>query len=77
MVNINSDLCETSCCVGWPIAIDSISIEQEKYRNECDEDTGCTAVNCQLRENINDYLVEDFQVIDYKCHEAIKMELIA
>lgn len=56
MVNINSDLCETSCCVGWPIAIDSISIEQEKYRNECDEDTGCTAVNCQLRENINDFV---------------------
>jgi len=29
------------------------------------------------RENINDYLVEDFQISGYKCHEAIKMELIA
>ena len=29
------------------------------------------------RENINDYLVEDFQISGYKCHESIKMELIA
>jgi len=29
------------------------------------------------RENINDYLVEDFQISGYKCHEAIKMGLIA
>jgi thymidylate synthase len=28
------------------------------------------------RENINDYLLEDFQIIGYKCHEAIKMEII-
>jgi thymidylate synthase len=29
------------------------------------------------RENINDYLLEDFQVSGYKSHEAIKMGLVA
>jgi len=28
------------------------------------------------RENINDYVVDDFQVFDYKCHEAIKMKIV-
>ena len=28
------------------------------------------------RENINDYVVDDFQVFDYKCHEAIKMTMV-
>jgi thymidylate synthase len=29
------------------------------------------------RENINDYVIDDFQIIDYKSHEAIKMTMIA
>ena len=29
------------------------------------------------RENINDYLVDDFQIIGYKSHEAIKIKMIA
>jgi thymidylate synthase len=29
------------------------------------------------RENINDYLVDDFKIIGYKSHEAIKMTMIA
>jgi thymidylate synthase len=29
------------------------------------------------RENINDYVVDDFQIIDYKSHEAIKMKMVA
>jgi len=29
------------------------------------------------RENINDYVVDDFQVFDYKCHEAIKMTMVS
>ena len=29
------------------------------------------------RENINNYAVSDFTVIDYKCHDAIKMKMVA
>ena len=29
------------------------------------------------RENINDYMVSDFTVIGYKCHDAIKMNMVA
>jgi thymidylate synthase len=29
------------------------------------------------RENINDYVVDDFNVIGYKSHETIKMKMIA
>jgi thymidylate synthase len=29
------------------------------------------------RENINDYLVSDFKLIDYQCHEPIKMNMIS
>jgi thymidylate synthase len=29
------------------------------------------------RENINDYIVDDFQIIGYKSHEAIKIKMIA
>ena len=29
------------------------------------------------RENINDYVVDDFQIIGYKSHEAIKIKMIA
>jgi thymidylate synthase len=29
------------------------------------------------RENINDYVVDDFQVIDYHSHETIKMKMVA
>jgi len=31
----------------------------------------------QVRENINDYLVEDFEINNYKSHEAIKMKMVA
>ena len=31
----------------------------------------------QIRENINDYQVEDFEIHNYKCCEAIKMQMIA
>ena len=31
----------------------------------------------QVRENINDYQVEDFEIHNYKHHEAIKVEMIA
>jgi thymidylate synthase len=31
----------------------------------------------QIRENINDYCVEDFLVSEYKCHEVIKMTMVA
>ncbi len=31
----------------------------------------------QIRENINDYCVEDFQLSNYKCHEVIKMTMVA
>lgn len=33
-------------------------------------------INFQLRENINDYKVDDFEVHDYKCHEVIKMTMV-
>jgi thymidylate synthase len=29
------------------------------------------------RENINDYVVDDFNVINYQCHEPIKMKIVA
>jgi thymidylate synthase len=29
------------------------------------------------RENINDYVVDDFQISGYKSHEAIKIKMIA
>ena len=31
----------------------------------------------EIRENINDYVVDDFQIIGYKSHEAIKIKMIA
>jgi thymidylate synthase len=31
----------------------------------------------QVRENINDYQVEDFEINNYKSHDAIKVEMIA
>jgi thymidylate synthase len=31
----------------------------------------------QIRENISEYKVEDFEVHNYKSHEAIKMKMIA
>jgi thymidylate synthase len=31
----------------------------------------------QVRENINDYQVEDFEIHNYKHHEAIKVAMIA
>ena len=31
----------------------------------------------QVRENINDYCVEDFEINDYKSHEAIKVAMVA
>jgi thymidylate synthase len=31
----------------------------------------------EIKENIGDYQVEDFEVIGYKCHEPIKMRMIA
>ena len=31
----------------------------------------------QVRENINDYCVEDFEVQNYTSHEAIKMKMVA
>lgn len=31
----------------------------------------------QLRENINDYQVEDFEVTNYQCHPQIKMKMVA
>jgi thymidylate synthase len=29
------------------------------------------------RENINDYVVDDFQIIDYRSHETIRMKMVA
>ncbi len=29
------------------------------------------------RDNINDYIVDDFEIHDYKCHEVIKMKMVA
>jgi thymidylate synthase len=31
----------------------------------------------QIKENINDYQVEDFEIHNYKSHEAIKVAMIA
>ena len=31
----------------------------------------------EIRENINDYTVDDFVVSDYQSHEAIKMKMVA
>jgi thymidylate synthase len=31
----------------------------------------------QVRENINDYQIEDFEIHNYKSHEAIKVEMVA
>ena len=31
----------------------------------------------QVRENINDYQVEDFELCNYKSHESIKVEMVA
>jgi thymidylate synthase len=31
----------------------------------------------QVRENINDYQVEDFEIHNYKSHEAIKVAMVA
>jgi thymidylate synthase len=29
------------------------------------------------KENINDYTIDDFELRDYKCHEVIKMKMVA
>jgi thymidylate synthase len=29
------------------------------------------------RENINDYILDDFEIHDYKYHEVIKMKMVA
>ena len=29
------------------------------------------------RENINDYIVDDFEILDYKHHDPIKMKMVA
>jgi thymidylate synthase len=31
----------------------------------------------QVRENINDYIVEDFEIHNYKSHQQIKVEMVA
>lgn len=31
----------------------------------------------QIRDNINDYKVEDFEIHNYKCHDVIKMSMVA
>ena len=31
----------------------------------------------EVRENINDYELEDFEINGYQCHEAIKMNMVA
>jgi len=31
----------------------------------------------QIRDNINDYQVSDFEIHNYKCHEQIKVEMVA
>ena len=31
----------------------------------------------EVRENINDYCVEDFELQNYTSHEAIKMKMVA
>ena len=31
----------------------------------------------QVRENINDYTVEDFKIHNYQSHEAIKVAMVA
>jgi thymidylate synthase len=31
----------------------------------------------QVRENINDYTVEDFEIHNYQSHEAIKVAMVA
>jgi thymidylate synthase len=31
----------------------------------------------QTRENIGEYIVEDFEVTKYECHEPIKMKMVA
>jgi thymidylate synthase len=31
----------------------------------------------QIRENIDDYKVEDFEVHNYQSHDAIKMKMVA
>jgi thymidylate synthase len=31
----------------------------------------------QVRENINDYQVDDFEIIGYQSHETIKMKMVA
>ena len=36
-----------------------------------------TVIIKQIKENINDYQVEDFEIIDYQHHEAIKMKMVA
>ena len=36
-----------------------------------------TASIKQVRENINDYCVEDFDLQNYTSHEAIKMKMVA
>jgi thymidylate synthase len=30
-----------------------------------------------IRENINDYTIDDFEIIEYKSHDAIKAQMIA
>ena len=31
----------------------------------------------QVRENINDYQVDDFEIHNYQSHDAIKMKMVA
>lgn len=31
----------------------------------------------EVKENINDYTLEDFDIIGYKCHDVIKMKMVA
>jgi thymidylate synthase len=35
-----------------------------------------TEIGLRRRDNINDYKVEDFEVVGYKSHEVIKMPMV-
>ena len=32
---------------------------------------------CMMREKIDNYVIDDFKIKDYKCHESIKMKMVA
>ena len=59
-------------CHLYENAVDAVNLQLER-----DPYPFPTVSIKQVRENINDYCVEDFELQNYTSHEAIKMKMVA